>query len=129
MEVEVDEHDGPGSLVGLALVAVALLDPAWTTVAAGSGATVAPAAAALGPVDRAIDAFLDTLAAAYVSAADEALPPLALDRLRENGIPTVDDDQYVTAATATSSRRHLLAGSPLDSGWELPTTTPKESRA
>ncbi|MBW3627546.1 MAG: potassium channel family protein [Actinobacteria bacterium] len=102
------------SLVNLALAVDAL--------AYGVAPDARPDAAAVGPVDRAIDSFLDTLAAAYISAADEALPPLALGRLRENGIPTVDDEQYVTATSATRDRRHLLAGLLLDDGWELPTT-------
>lgn len=79
-----------------------------------------PDPAALGPVERVLDSFLGTLAAAYISPADEALPALPLDGLRRLGIPTVDDEAYARATGRTAQRRRLLAGLLLDDGWDFP---------
>lgn len=104
------------SLVNLALVVEAL----GHGVAPGSR----PDAGALGPLDRAVDAFLVTLAAAYITAADAALPPLALEPIQQGGIPTVGNDEYMKATAAGCERRRLLAGLLADDGWNRAAASP-----
>jgi hypothetical protein len=108
----------PASAAAPRLVDLAL---AVEALANGVAPELRPDPAALGPVERAIDSFLDTLAAAYISPTEEALPPLPLDQLRRLGVRTVQDEEYARATPAGDQRRRLLAGLLLNDGWELPT--------
>jgi hypothetical protein len=100
------------SVVNLALMVEAL--------AHGVAPDVRPDPSAVGPVDRAIDSFLDTLAAAYIPTPEDTIPPLDLEELRRRGIPTVGNEEYATATAQRSRRRRLLAGLLVDDGWRLP---------
>lgn len=98
--------------------------PNMTTLAQGLELlryAVAPAAqpdaAAIDPVDRALDGFLDTLATAYISPEQEPLALPDISHLRAAGIPTVNDDDYLAATAGTKRRRQLLAAFLADDGW------------
>ncbi|MFN2504980.1 MAG: hypothetical protein ABR540_12285, partial [Acidimicrobiales bacterium] len=71
----------------------------------------------VGPLDRAIGWYLDTVQGAFVSGAPEPLPPADLDALHQVGIPTVEDDDYRAAIEAQGSRRCQLAKLLVDDGW------------
>jgi hypothetical protein len=68
------------------------------------------------PLERALDAFLDTLGESRLPPADP-LEPEPLDTSRRLGVPTVDDAEYNAAVQATRRRRSLVAGMLVDDGW------------
>ncbi len=68
------------------------------------------------PLERALDAFLDTLGDSRLPPADP-IPPEPLDELRCIGVPTVSDADYPDGEEPTRRRRSLLAGLLLDDGW------------
>jgi hypothetical protein len=68
------------------------------------------------PLERALDAFLDTLGETRLPPA-EPVAPEPLDELRRIGVPTVADDEYAAADEPTRRRRSAVAGLLVDDGW------------
>jgi hypothetical protein len=83
----------------------------------GVAPDVRPDPATLGPLDRAMGAFLATLASFYITPGDKPIPPPSLAPLRAAGVPTVEDHQYTASIAATEPRRRLLAALLADDGW------------
>lgn len=73
------------------------------------------------------DSYLDTLETAFVEPADEVPPPPDLDRLREEGIPTVDDAEFGEALEELTERRRNLLGVVRADAWHWPSLEEGES--
>jgi hypothetical protein len=73
--------------------------------------------ATLDTLDRTVGAYLNIVGGASISGDVEPLPPPALARLREAGIPTVDDAAFDAAISADAERRRLLTGLLVHDGW------------
>lgn len=71
-----------------------------------------------GPLERTLDAFLDTSGERRLSPA-EPLELEPLEELRGLGVPTVADAEYADAEPPTRRRRSLLAGLLVDDGWRI----------
>lgn len=85
-------------------IQVAVLDEALSYLRAGVAGHGGFKEAELAPLERAIGAFLLTLKAAHLEAADEAPPLRSLDALRQRGLPTHDAPTQ-SAARGLSDRR------------------------
>lgn len=83
----------------------------------GVAPDVRPDPATLGPLDKAMGAFLATLASSYITPGDEPIPPPSLVALRAAGVPTVEDTEYTASVVSTEPRRRLLAALLDDDGW------------
>ncbi len=69
------------------------------------------------PARRASAAFLKTLKSAYLEP-DEFEPPLApLNILRDEGIPTANDPNFLAATSQINKRRRLLLSLVKNDGW------------
>ncbi|WP_306058910.1 potassium channel family protein [Natronococcus wangiae] len=73
------------------------------------------------------DSYLDTLETAFIEPADEVPPPPDLDRLRGEGIPTVDDDEFEDALKDLTQRRRSLLGVVRADAWHWPSIGGRES--
>ena len=111
-------HSGRRERTSTALTLV-VLDEALTLLRSGVTAAAAPDPATLQPLIRALGWYLDTVQGALVTPAPTPLPPADLAALRQEGIPTVDDDDYRSAVDGQAGRRCQLAALLTDEGWEL----------
>jgi len=68
----------------------------------------------------ATESYLETLETAFISPADDAPPPPELDRLRAEGIPTVEDESFDDAVAELRDRRRKLRGVVHADAWEWP---------
>ncbi|ELY58466.1 potassium channel family protein [Natronococcus jeotgali] len=66
------------------------------------------------------DSYLDTLETAFIEPADEVPPRPDLDRLREDDIPTVDDEAFEDALEELTDRRRNLLGVVQADAWHWP---------
>lgn len=57
-----------------------------------------------------VDNYIDTLQSAFIDPADNSPPPPDLDSLREEGLPTVSDAEFVTALEERETERRTLLG-------------------
>ncbi|ELY98067.1 potassium channel family protein [Natrialba asiatica] len=101
-------------------VAVPILDDALTLFRHG-----VPADEQLDPtlVENArtsVDSYLETLDTAFIDPAEEVPPEPELERLREEGIPTVSDEEFDAALAELSDRRRKLLGVVRADAWEWP---------
>jgi hypothetical protein len=108
-----------GNPVNSAPPNIANLAQALHLLARGVDPTVRLPPSILLPLERALDAFLDTLGETRLSPA-EPVAPEPLDDLRRIGVPTVADAEYAAAEEHTRRRRSVVAGLLVDDGW--PTT-------
>ncbi|MDQ3973415.1 MAG: potassium channel family protein [Actinomycetota bacterium] len=108
---------------------MASLDEALTMLEFGVAPRHRPAQFAFHPLRDAVSHFLDTLFSAFII--PETDPPAApsLQRLRDTGIPTVDDEEFETAVSKLGQRRRLLHALVDNDGWswdDLWTTTHRD---
>ncbi|TYL37637.1 hypothetical protein CV102_16500 [Natronococcus pandeyae] len=73
------------------------------------------------------DSYLDTLETAFIEPSDEVPPPPDLDRLREEEIPTVDDEEFEDALEELTHRRKNLLGVVRADAWRWPSIEGRES--
>jgi hypothetical protein len=66
------------------------------------------------------DSYLDTLETAFIEPAEEVPPSPDLDRLREEGISTVEDGEFDEALEALADRRRKLLGVVRADAWHWP---------
>ncbi|EMA43680.1 potassium channel family protein [Halobiforma nitratireducens] len=111
------ESDGEASAI-----AVAILDEALTLHRHGipDGEGLDPTL--IETTRSSADSYLETLGAAFIEPADEEPPAPELDRLREEGIPTVSDGEFEAALEEVSDRRRKLRGIVTADAWEWPPT-------
>ncbi|SEV85998.1 potassium channel family protein [Natrinema salifodinae] len=64
--------------------------------------------------------YLETLDTAFIDPAEEVPPPPDLDRLREDDIPTVSDEEFADALEDLTERRRRLLGVVRGDAWEWP---------
>ncbi|SFS10070.1 hypothetical protein SAMN05216559_3654 [Halomicrobium zhouii] len=64
--------------------------------------------------------YLETLDNAFIDPADEAPPPPDLDRLRDEGVPTVSDDEFADALDELAVRRRKLLATVTADAWHWP---------
>lgn len=57
-----------------------------------------------------VDNYIDTLHSAFIEPADDSPPPPDLDALREAGLPTVSDAEFVSALEEREMERRTLLG-------------------
>jgi hypothetical protein len=108
-----------GNLVNSAPPNVANLAQALHLLAWGADPSVRMRASIVRPLERALDAFLDTLGPSRLPPA-EPVEPESLEELRCIGVPTVAEAEYADAEEPTRRRRAAVAGLLVDDGW--PTT-------
>lgn len=99
---------------------IAALDEALTLIAFAVEDDVRPPALVLRSARSSVSTFLTTLESAFVDPAQRAPPPPDLDRLREEGIPVVDDEAYRSALADLDLRRRMLLGMARSDAREWP---------
>ena len=98
-------------------LSLVVLDQAVTLLSCGVAAGARPEPVTVAPLGRAIGWYLDTVEDDFVSDASEPLPPADLVLLREAGIPTVGDDEFLARLEGQVARRCRLARLLVDDGW------------
>lgn len=99
------------------ILAIAVLDDALTLLRFGVHEEQRPNPVILRASRAAVASFLDTLPSAFIHAAPQAPPPPDLDRLRQLGIPTVNDADFAAALEQLTDRRRKLLGLVRNDGW------------
>lgn len=100
----------------LALSLVAL-DEALTLLHYAIPSEIQPNKATLNAARRASAAFLKTLKSAYLESANIEPPLTKLELLRSKGIPTVSNEEFITATKQVCQRRKLLLALVRNDGW------------
>ncbi|WP_137288150.1 potassium channel family protein [Natronorubrum halophilum] len=101
-------------------IAVPILDEALTLFRHGVSADARPNPALVENARSSVDSYLDTLGTAFIDPADEVPPEPELERLREEGIPTVDDEELADALESLTERRRKLLGVVRADAWYWP---------
>ncbi|WP_347059563.1 potassium channel family protein [Blastococcus sp. HT6-30] len=98
--------------------AAAVLDDALLLMTAGVPADQRPDPAALRTARSSVRTFLqDAQEAASIDAAPAAPPAPRLSALREQGVPTVADEQFTAAVAEQADRRRTMLGLVRGDGW------------
>lgn len=108
---------------------IASLDEALTMLEFGVAPRHRPPQFAYHPLRDAVSHFLDTLFSAFIIPEPDPPPPPSLERLRDTGIPTVDDEEFEAAVSKLAQRRRLLRALVDNDGWtweDLWTTTHRD---
>ncbi|MDP8970227.1 MAG: potassium channel family protein [Actinomycetota bacterium] len=93
------------------------LDEALTVLLFGVDPAHRPAMLVLHPLRETMGHFLDTLYSAFIDPEPEPPPVPPLARLRDAGIPTVDDGEFEAAMEKLADRRRLLRALVHNDGW------------
>ncbi|WP_121744613.1 potassium channel family protein [Natronorubrum halophilum] len=101
-------------------IAVPILDEALTLFRHGVSADAQPNPALVENARSSVDSYLDTLGTAFIDPADEVPPEPELERLREEEIPTVDDEELADALESLTERRRKLLGVVRADAWYWP---------
>jgi hypothetical protein len=97
--------------------AIAVVDELLTLLHHGVAPAVHLPLLTTEPLRRTVSELLETLEAAFIHPTTLPPPPPCLQRLRDAGIPTVDDEQFQTALELLQPRRRLLLGLVHTDGW------------
>lgn len=100
--------------------AVVVLDEALTLVSLGVAPHARPRRLSIRTLRSAVSRYLGTLPGAHIRPAPEAPPAPSLRRLREAGVPTVDDAVFHEALRDLDGRRRWLRALVARDGWEWP---------
>lgn len=98
-------------------VGLVVLDQVLTILRYGIPEEYRPNVAILHSAREGVQSYLDTLQSAFISAADHVPPAPDLKKLREAGIPTVDDNEFAESLEELEDRRKKLLGLLLNDGW------------
>ena len=98
-------------------LSIAAFDEALTVLQYAIPANYQPDPASLIPARRACAAFLQTLKSAYLEPSDREPPLTPLELIRNQGIPTVSDCQFLQATSHINRRRRLLLSLVTSDGW------------
>jgi hypothetical protein len=96
---------------------VASLDEALTILECGLERGCSLDLPSLGAVRQAITEFLQTLAPALIQPSQDDPPPPSLKKLKEMGVPVVDDDLFHQSLIPIADRRRLLHALVRNEGW------------
>ena len=107
-------------------VAIAVLHEALSLLRSGIVPEVRLQPITVEPAWEAIGSFLDTLAGAFISPADDPLPPPDLATLRAEGLPTVEERAFLANLEDQRKRRCLVAGLLSEGGWGAATFVPRD---
>lgn len=105
-------------------VMLAVLDEALLLLAEGVAPEARMAPAEVEPLRRVLGAYLDTLSASFVDAAEDAPPAPSLGTLSAAGVPTVEAEAFARAVDGQHPRRRRLLGLVRDAGqgWDVVVT-------
>lgn len=92
------------------VTSIVVLDELLTFLQFGTPEETRPDDLVVQSTRSSVQGYLETLHEAFVDAADRSPPPLDLRALREEGIPTVSDEEFRDALTGVDDRRHQLLG-------------------
>ncbi|ADD05435.1 potassium channel domain protein [Natrialba magadii ATCC 43099] len=101
-------------------VAVPILDESLTIARHGIPDDQQPNPTLVADARSSVDGYLETLEAAFIEPAAQAPPAPELDRLREDDIPTVADEEFEAALEEHAERRRKLLGVVRADAWEWP---------
>ncbi|ELZ06512.1 potassium channel family protein [Natrialba aegyptia] len=101
-------------------VAVPIMDDALTLFRHGIPDEEQPNPTLIEDARTSVHRYLETLDTAFIDPAAEEPPAPELDRLREEGIPTVSDEEFDAALEELSERRRKLLGVVRADAWEWP---------
>ncbi|MDQ2049415.1 potassium channel family protein [Natronolimnohabitans sp. A-GB9] len=101
-------------------MAVPIFDEALTIFRHGVPEDAQPNPAHVENARSSVDSYLDTLGTSFIDPADEVPPAPELDRLREDGIPTVEDEAFADVVATRSERRRKLLGIARGDAWHWP---------
>lgn len=101
-------------------MALAVLDDALSIIAYGVQKEYQPASTILLAARQSVKGHLDTLETAFIKPAN-VIPDLPdLSRLREAGIPLVDEEKFNRSLDQLQDRRKLLLGMVQNAAWHWP---------
>lgn len=89
---------------------IASLDEALTILRFGIPKRDRPDEVLINNARSSIQSYLDTLENAFIEPADRSPPASDLGPLRDSGVPTVSDEEFVTALNDLDERRRALLG-------------------
>ena len=101
-------------------MAVAVFDESMTVLRFGVPDDEQPDTVLVDNARSASRNYLETLNNAFIDPAEETPPPPDLDRLRAEGVPTVDDDEFADALDGLAERRRKLLGVVTADAWHWP---------
>ena len=100
------------------ILGLVVLDEALTLLRYGVAEEARPNPAILQSARATVAAFLETMPSAFIKEAPEAPSAPSLQKLRERGIPTVDDAEFYAALENLKERRRKLLGLLRNDGWD-----------
>lgn len=106
-------------------MSVAILDEAVTVLHHGVPDPYRPNPVLLRDLRGSTSAYVGSISGPFSEHADEPPPP-DLDRLREAGVPTVDDDAFEASVEALDVHRRVLLSMVQADGWEWTNDGPGE---
>ncbi|UHQ99068.1 potassium channel family protein (plasmid) [Natrinema zhouii] len=92
------------------IVEIVVLDEALTLLRFGIPKRQRPNEITVRNARTSIENYLETLHEGFVESADSQPPPPNLRHLREEGIPTISDDEFETELDELDTRRRILYG-------------------
>lgn len=101
-------------------IALTILDEALTIIQYGIPEQHHPAGTILKATRHSTKTFLDTLHGAFIEPSDDVPPLPDLSRLREKGVPTVDDAAFHKRLEEMQDRRKILYGVIQNGAWYWP---------
>lgn len=104
---------------------IAALDEALTILECGMQEGCSLDVPSLGAARESIDEFLKTLKPALIDTGTPAPPSPSLVRLRDAGVPVVDDKLFAEAVVGLAERRRMLNALVVNEGWTWESVWPK----
>ncbi|QLG47996.1 two pore domain potassium channel family protein [Natrinema halophilum] len=101
-------------------VAVPILDESLTIFRHGIPDEYSPDPAVVETARAGTHSYLETLDESFIEPAPAVARSPNLERLREDGIPTVADEEFATALAGLTERRRRLLGVVESDAWEWP---------
>ncbi|GAB3677835.1 potassium channel family protein [Halopiger thermotolerans] len=101
-------------------MAVPILDEALTIYRHGIPDDEGPNPTLVEDARSSVQSYLDTLDTAFIDPADEVPPAPDLDRVREDDIPTVSDQEFADALADLTERRRKLQAIVNADAWHWP---------
>ncbi|NHN42989.1 two pore domain potassium channel family protein [Halorubellus sp. JP-L1] len=91
-------------------VSVAIFDETLSLLQFGLSERSHPSNTILRNARSSVEGYLNTLQSSFIEPADRSPPPPSLDTLRERELPTVSDEEFITALADMEERRRTLLG-------------------
>lgn len=97
--------------------ALAVFDEALTVLRFGAPEDQRVNEALVKPARSCVQGYLETLNSAFIRPADETPPPPDLDRLQDDAVPTVSEDEFIDDLEGLNERRRKLLGVMTADAW------------